>query len=460
MIAWTPFRLSTNDSTFEQGIPLPPEFYKELTRRGLTQAIRFEAKYIPMARAIQQTGARVIVVQGASGVGPGADEPDALHQFDAGFEVKQGAVSPCPLLLTGWHSHAMKTRALLQQFKKSGVTLDAVWLDVETQPWGSVSQWEQAQHCRRCRDLFPAGVLATPEAYRAFIGRFRQDVFSTYLAAPILEYYPKCLVANWGVVYSSAELPTPGYWANITYAPRSVGLFTALNPVAYGNDSIYNDYWRLLWPKPDATPLDQEHMDRLYTTVMLSHFSTAAANAEKWAPDKSCVPWVCRYCPGGGGPRVPALSRVRYREILRHLWLRGADSMQIFNPVHKLHPDTSLDEIADAVLIYDEMLAYREFLDHGVILNTAAPAVAEETAIWSGLRLPERAIIRAFSPGSGTADATVRPWPEGPVFTLEAPKEGATYRLSRDGTKALIPNAYTAMKIDSLGTPQGVYSPP
>lgn len=439
MIAWAPFRASSNDDSYTRGKPLSPMFYRELARRGFTQAIPLDKAYIPMARAIQQAGSRVIVLDGEAGNGPGAEQAGALHQFDSGYTLKQGVVSPCPLLLAGWNNHANRTRALLQKFKKSGVTLDAVWLDFETQPWSGPDQWEQARHCRRCRDLFPEPVLATAEAYRAFIGRFRQDVMSAYLAAPILEVFPKCLVANWGVVYSTADTPTPGYWRNATYSPRSAGLFTALNPVAYGNNTIYDDYWRAAWPAAGPPPLDQAHMDRLYTAVMLGQMSANAANAQQWAPEKACVPWVCRVCPERGAPGVPDLSRPRYREILRHLWLRGATSMQIFNPAREGQAESSLDELADAVQVYDEMLAYREFLDRGDILNTTVPPAASEAVLWSGLALADQALVRAFSPGPAATSVTVKPWPEGPAFTLEAPREGATYRLSAGGTLIRLP---------------------
>lgn len=438
MIAWKPFLRSATDASYEKGIALSPGEYRELGRRGLTQAIRFDRNMIPMALALQKAGCRVIVVQGEGGAGPGAEAPDASHRLDDGFQPR-GATSPCPMLLEGWRNHADKTRELLRTFKARGVTLDAVWLDSETQPLSSEDQWDQARHCSRCRELFPESVLATPAAYRAFIGPFRQDLQSAYLAAPVREAYPKCLVANWGVVYATPEIPTSGYWGNVAYSPRSAGLFTALNPVAYGNDTIYGDYWRSAWPDPERTPLDQEHMDRLYTHVMLAQFSQNAAIAQKWAPEKSSVPWVCRYCPDTGNSRVPALSRPRYREILRHLWLRGADTMQIFNPYREAQPEAALDEIADAVQVYDEMLAHREFLERGVILNTEIPATAGEAAIWSGLRLPDRALVRAFSPGSAPVAATVQPWPGGPVFTLAAPPEGDTYMLSTNGTQTRLP---------------------
>ena len=58
---------------------------------------------------------------------------------------------------------------------------------------------------------------------------------------------------------------------------------------------------------------------------------------------KQCFPWVARYCPDVGDGTVPILSRPRYREILRHIWLRGADAMQIFNAHRKDRPEIATE---------------------------------------------------------------------------------------------------------------------
>jgi hypothetical protein len=174
-------------------------------------------------------------------------------------------------------------------------------------------------------------------------------------------------------------------------------------------------------------------MDRLYTQVMLGQVSRNAENADRWAPEMWCVPWVCRYCPDLGDKTVPVLSRPRYREILRHIWLRGADSMQLFNPPRPGRPGLCIEEVEDAVSVYDEMLAFREFMDGGTILNAALPAATDDGAIWSGMRKGDRAVIRAFTQGTGTVVCTVKPWPDHPAIALAAPPEGATYLVSTDG---------------------------
>jgi len=63
------------------------------------------------------------------------------------------------------------------------------------------------------------------------------------------------------------------------------------------------------------------------------------------------------------------MTRERYREVLRHLWLRGVAAMQVFNSRHTGFEDMALPEVDDAAAVYDQMLAFREFPTGGDVLN-------------------------------------------------------------------------------------------
>lgn len=408
-----------------------------LTARGLALTIRLDPSSIPLALAIQQAGMPVVAMEGNGGDNPGALGPDALHHPPADYKLTDTR-HPCPLLLTGWQLQADTLRATLKRFKDAGVTLDAAWLDWENEPiWGE-EEWEQSRHCSRCQAQFPPGVLASYPAYRDFIVRYRQGLFSTYLAAPIREAYPQCSVTNWAVVYSSAARPTLHYWGRFHFPPLDVGLFTATNPVAYGNDIYYKLHWQKLWTDPAHTPLDVPHMDRLYTAIMLAQVSDNAANALRMHAETQCVPWVCRYCPDEADPHVPMLSRARYRELLRHIWLRGATSLQVFNAARTDHPELRIEEVADAVASYDEALRYRPLLEHGTVMCTDVPGVESHGPIWSGLRDPSEAIIRAFTQDPTTTHLTLSVWDDTPALTFDAPPEGAYYHVVRDGNNVRV----------------------
>jgi len=441
MITWPPFVLGAEDNSFREGKPLAAEYYKALAERGLTQKIRLREAYIPMALAIQEAGAQVIIVEGWGGSGPAGLAKDPFHKVPP--EVKEAAkmrVYPCPLRLEGWKKVADRTRDTLQKFKDAGVKVDAVWLDWEVEPKPWHPQWLQAAACSRCRKMFPEGVLGSYEEYSRFITQLRAQLFSAYVAAPVLEVYPGCSVTNWEAVFSTEQTPTVSCWAGRKLPPKTPGLLTATNSVAYGNTIYYRMHWKQEW----GYPLDVPHMDRLYTHVMMSQVSQDAENAQRLAPEKQCIPWVCRYCPDVEDERIPIMSRERYRELLRHVWLRGADSVQIFNHPRPGHLTIATEEIEDAVAIYDEMLAFRPFLEKGRILNTQVPEVQFDGAIWSGMLVGNEAIVRAFTQGEKAIEFAITPWEGGPEVKLDASPEGATYRLE---------NQETLIKSEAVKTP-------
>ena len=153
-ITWTPFRMSEKDDSYEHGKPLPEEMYRELGKRGLTQMIPPREQYIPMALALQKAGLKVVMVEGSGGNGPAGDVPDALHHLPVNFprDPDLPAGQPhyaCPLLFEGWRRSADHTREVMNKFKAAGVTVDAVWLDWENEPWGGKSQWREAAACSR-----------------------------------------------------------------------------------------------------------------------------------------------------------------------------------------------------------------------------------------------------------------------------------------------------------------------
>lgn len=432
LIAWPAFVTDANRNAafqaFAKGVPLDAEMYRELVRRGFTQRIPMKDVFIPMAEALQQAGAAVIFVEGDAGPGSGGEANGTAHLLPKDFPLAKGDhVLSCPTILQGWNNRAAKVRATLAKFKEANVRVAAAWLDWEVEPWPGESQYAQAKACTRCRQILPPGVLDSLQSYAAFIYPLRAQLFSAYLAAPILEAYPDCSVTNWEAVFSSPQEITPSCWGNRHLPPGDVGLLTATNPVVYGNDIFYGYHWKSEW----NYPLDGPHMDRVYTRIMLGQMSADAANRRLFGAVKQCVPWVCRWCPDANDPNVPIVSRERYREILRHVWLRGATGMQVFNEPRPPRRTLAIEELQDAVAVYDEMLAQREFLDHGVAMNLAVPEVTDDGPVWSGLRIGARALVRAFTQGPAPVPLKFKPFGAADV-ELIAPPAGATYLLTQD----------------------------
>jgi len=414
--------------------PQGPQVYKDLLARGLTQHIRMDVKMIPTALALQKAGSPVMMMRGAGGTWPYqlAGKPAAwAHQYDAGYTPTRGRGRACTSILAGWQVAANHVRQTLRKFKQAGVTVDAVWMDWEGEPLGGGRGYQNARHCKRCRKLVPARAMANRANYAAYCWRLYLELTGTYLSAPVREVFPACSTTNWEAIYSSAERPTHSHWRDYMMPACTPHSFTGTNPIAYGN----NIFFRLAWK--DSYPLDREHVDQLYTHLLIRQVSDSAANAMKFAPETDSFPWVIRWCPDISDAKIPIMSRPRYREVLRHLWLRGADGMQIFNASRKGYEEIVINEVVDAVAIYDEMLGYREFLDAGEILCTDVPKVQDDGVLWSGLRLTDRAVVRVFKQGGGAAKVTIEPWPGRPV-TLGVPADGKTYVVTTDGKTARV----------------------
>jgi hypothetical protein len=422
LIAWEGFSTA----------PEEPDFYRQLLDRGLAQHIRLDSRQIETALAIQRAGSPVIVLEGASGAFPAdlAGEPEAWqHQLDAGYRPRE-RVRPCPSIHTGWAKFAERLRDTLRQFRDRGVRIDAVWTDWENDPLYGADRYEQARRCKRCRELVPRKALASNERFLEFTTQKFYDLFGAYYAAPVLEFYPKCSVTNWLAQPSTPEEPQPGWSGNRGHV-QMPPLVTAWNPTAYGAASwVWKDRSR-------EDRRDQDHVDQVYMNLLLRQVSLAGSLGERWAPEKELIPWVARWVSEPPEREFPVMSRARYREALRHHWLRGVAGMQVFSPRQKGYEDMALLEVEDAVAVYDEMLEFREFLEGGEVLTHEVPPPQDDGVVWSGLRLGDRAVARLFrqSPGAGTK--MLRPWGDR-EFSLEAPKEGATYLLKEDGQVKLM----------------------
>jgi hypothetical protein len=224
-------------------------------------------------------------------------------------------------------------------------------------------------------------------------------------------------------VYSTSERPVRT-WSDHVLPPSAPALFTTTNPVAYGNDEFFAKTWRAEWP------LDRLHVDRFYTHLLLRQVSADEANRQGVAPEVTSMAWVARWVPDDGDPQIPVMSREAYREALRHLWLRGVDAMAVFNARHDGFEEMAVLEVVDAAAVYDEMLAFVEFLDGGDVLHTDVPERQHEGVLWSGLRLGERAIVRVTSQSALDQAVVLEPWP-GRRVELEARPEGRTWLIER-----------------------------
>jgi hypothetical protein len=180
-------------------------------------------------------------------------------------------------------------------------------------------------------------------------------------------------------------------------------------------------------------PVTQERADRVHFALMLRSLSTVNANK---SPGVLSLAFVSRLVVDNPDPRFRfGLSRPLYREFLRHALLRGSDGLYLFNlgyPGSPVTPTESFESVEDARAVYDELLAHREFLDHGRPMTYDTPPLGHNGAVWSGRCLPDRCLVRAVSLGTASHRLSLEPFP-GVPFLLDAPPGGATYLVGRDG---------------------------
>lgn len=405
-----------------------------LSERGLCQHLQLSEAMIPAALAVQEAGLPVILMEGRTDSWPYSLAEDASewsHDFDLSFPQPwfgkddvfewHGA---CPHKTAGWEILERQTRLTLEKFRDAGVTVNGVWMDFEGDPYPWSHLFDQMQACRRCRVELPADVIGNKKLWRDHSWQRYVRLYDQHFAKPVREVFPDCLVTNWHVVRSTRDRPVRYFVRDTDLPELNFQFFNTTNPIGYASDVV----WQAR--HGGASDTAQRIADRFFIHEVLQQVSTDAAN--RGQSDVRCVPWVARVCKLSE-QETPIMSRPMYREALRHLWLRGIATMQIFNPVIAGHERASLTEVQDAVMIYDEMLAERDRLADAEVMNLQLPSNADgepgSGVLWSGMRSRQRAVIRMIALGQ-PATITVECWP-GQRESLEAKPEGTTYRIER-----------------------------
>lgn len=374
--------------------PLGSSRIEVLLERGIVQHLRLREADVDAARALSEAGAPVVLMEGAGGAWPYdtvGDEVPWRLQFASGNDVPdQWRELPDPTRLEGWRRAAALIRSRLERYHAAGISVDAVWLDYE----GALLYDDyDALRASRSADRLPASLINSEKRYRDYRRLHWLHNLSRYLAAPVRRVYPEVSVTNWVVMMSSSAHPVRS-WTDWRHPPTPPLFFTHTNPIAYGVDTYFFSAW------PDSHPVNRGNVDRFYTHLLLRQVSVDARNRTKHRPDMGAVAWVARRVPDRSGERAPVMSRAAYREALRHIWLRGVDAMQVFNPRREGYERYAVREVEDVQGVYNEMLAYRRFLDEGKVMNFAVPDNRAPSVMWSGLRLGTRAVVRVTNLGS------------------------------------------------------------
>jgi hypothetical protein len=243
--------------------------------------------------------------------------------------------------------------------------------------------------------------------------------FNSYFSSSATQYAP------------TYESPRP-----LTYPPEA-GIVA--NPSIYANTAILT--WEFVNDNPSNYPLNQSTANAVYWNRMLKAVSTCTANngaVGRTVPDMSYYVADSAVEPYAGFVMSPAV----YKELVRHMWLRGISGMQIFNPPPPYESATkSYTELEYARSVLDEMLSFRTFLVNGAPMTYTVNSPRFTGGVeWSGMSnsttSPTQWVIRAVSlSGSAGTVASISPQP-GLTFTnIPAPTDGATYILNADSSK-------------------------
>jgi hypothetical protein len=296
----------------------------------------------------------------------------------------------------------------LRPYKDAGIRLTWVWLDDESLPHPWNGCYEAQMSTAQSRQQYPKGVLDNFASFRKWADPLKTTILMK-ASVPIREMFPGVRMGNFEDRWSAAD--------------ARFGL-DAIMP------ALYADTIMLGGPFKGKT-LTQAIADDFYFRTLLRSFSEPSTTK---APGKLNIPYVSRYAPDlNEKPFLFGMSQRCYRELLRHLFFRGADSLYLYNlgyDPQSVTPRQSFESVEDARSVYDEMLGHRQFLEEGRPLNFGEPTA--EGVVWSALRCGDRCLVRTFTLSKPT---TVRLAPvDGASVRLAASPAGATYLVARDGT--------------------------
>lgn len=400
----------------------------ELARRGVAPTVTVPggSGTLALARTINEAHQPIFLLNGGAVIentawrdcGVWTIGKDATHP---GHERRW----PC-LALANAQTGANWVRQTIEPFKNAGLAVQAMFYDDEGLPSSDNGIYEAQAPSPEMRAHYPPGTFTSRATFDDYVRSLHMELEREVLVDPVHAVFPGALVGEFGDLSSTRENPV--FLAGGKPIPPVVCQSDISMPALYANNNILPFY---LAP---GQPMTQERADQIYLASMLSMFSSSAANAK--ADHKKIVPYVGQTVPDNPSPAVRfGMTNALWHELQYHLWLRGADGMFIFNlgmPRGFVTADMSFHSVETVRSVYDQMLGYRDFLDHGQPMNYQVPPMFSDEPIWSGLRLKDRCLIRAFTPGKKGKSVHVPAFPN-VTISLDGPPEGATYIIHQDG---------------------------
>ena len=336
-----------------------------------------------------------------------ADRPRCAHQPPA----EQSDEYPCPslMMVSKRIPGAVKnTTETLRFLKDNGIDVRFLMVDFESGAYlrntgdreeRVKAQADMALRCPRCVEMFGKDALSSCEGYVKVVNRARAHATKAILCGPARTVFPHMFIGNF-YAWPISRVPRPdGRWP--AYGYERSGLNVAM-PRVYINAG---------WHRAHR---DTDKMNWNALHGCLADFSPAASVRRE---GELLIPWSHIWL-GGKYLKFPMQGRKLpepwvMSEMARHMMLRGAETFAIWmdTQVGEYPPDYPYPEYAEwGQFVYDvkgvqegfnDMLQFNAFLRRAKPMTFEAPGqlaeLGPQTATWSGMQTPEKALVRTIS---------------------------------------------------------------
>lgn len=284
----------------------------------------------------------------------------------------------------------------LKTYQDLGIPIAAYWSDHEGQPnpWNG-TYFAFRDNAENKAKLIKPEMTKSKSIFGEYTSKLKTQIFKEVFVDTFSQISPKTMWGNYCYVDSTKNMPAVdinNHKSNPNQIPDDINVVRMHNVYAYGR--ILHRYI-----KPDE--ITTKKVDRIFYHMMLKTFSSSVRNTPK---EKTIIPYIGPYVDQRENYDIP-MSQPAYRELLRHIWLRGADSMFVFAVHRKTDPSKnnsalqSLKTVEDTRMIMDEVLAYREFLEHGQAIHFTWPSPTDTGVVWSALQLKDKVLVRYVTLG-------------------------------------------------------------
>ncbi|NOZ21013.1 MAG: hypothetical protein GXP25_07980 [Planctomycetes bacterium] len=329
--------------------------------------------------------------------------------------AEQSEHYPCPALMMTHKripSAAARTADTLRALKENGIKLKLLLVDFESGAYlrnaadreeNVRKQMEMAAQCPRCIETFGKEALSTLDGYVGVVNKARASATKQALCDPARSVFPDLFIGNY-YAWPINRVPRPeGRWP--AYGYEGSGL-NVLMPRVYMNAG---------W---GGAGRDQDKMNWNAFFCCLEGFSPAASVRRE---GELLIPWPHVWL---GGSYLKFVMKGRklpepwvMSEMARHMMLRGAETFAIWvdAQIGEFPADYPYPEYAEmGQFCYDvkgvqegfsDMLRFNSFLRKAKPMNFEVPGarsqLGAETATWSGVQTPEKALVRTISFNQG-----------------------------------------------------------